>query len=103
MSITTTRNDDAEIENYDEVMNHLGRITSLLPDGDNRRAFVDNPRLDSNNPNYLRVKVPRKGTSNMKVIEAAREMGLVVGDVWQMDRDRDEDVVWMKFVKEGCL
>lgn len=83
------------INNYVEVTHALGRMDTLMPDGSHKRVLVDNPRLTSDAPKILRVSVARKGMT-FKVIEQARKLGLRVGDVWQHDRDKEEDRIMLK-------
>lgn len=97
-SITRQRQ-EPRIENVEKVIETLEDYNSLLPNGDRMPVEVDNPRLDRHDPRYLRVSVYRKGMT-FEVIEVAREFGLVVADVWQLDKDRDADRVCFKLVPE---
>jgi hypothetical protein len=85
------------ISNYIDVMHELGQIETLTPDGDYERVLVENPRLTSDDPKMLRVSVPRKGWT-FTVIRKVNKMGLMVGDVWQYDRHKEEDRIMLKIV-----
>ena len=88
------------IENYAEATHAI--VTShewLHPDGNRTKPTVDNPELQDRAPAYLRVALPRKGLT-FNVIEAAREEGLRVSDVWQLDRDHEAERIMVKFEKK---
>lgn len=89
------RNERNTIENYTEVIHALARHNWMEPEGGYTRVKVDDPRLDDRDPSYLRVRVPRKGMT-FKLIRDAREMGLVVDDVWQLDAEKAEDSISLK-------
>jgi hypothetical protein len=94
----TECDNESQIGNVKQIMNAAGRHTWTTPDGSEERVIVDNPRLDSHDPEYLRFSVPRKGMT-FKLIEEMEEMGLKVGDVWQHDVDRDEGRLKLKMEK----
>lgn len=85
------------INDYIDVMHELGQMKFLAPDGDYERVLVENPRLTSDNPKMLRVSVPRKGWT-FKVIKKVQKRGLMIGDVWQYDRHKEEDRIMLKIV-----
>lgn len=85
------------IDNYEDVMETLGEMTHLMPSGEQRRVEVENPRLNNRKPDYLRVKVPRK-MMTFKVIRKADEMGLKVDDIWQLDQEYENEMLYFKLV-----
>lgn len=89
----------SKICNVDDVIETLENMTHLMPDGSQERVEVVNPRLDDRNPDYVRVKVPRK-MMTFNVIEQADEFDLKVDDIWQHDVDKEDDKLCFKLVPE---
>lgn len=96
----TPQDEDDRIENYKEVMHALGRHKFMKPDGSYVWPEVDNPQLDNKAPKYLRVRLPREGM-NFKVIEDAHELGLEVGDVFQLTYDHAHERVAIRLDPRG--
>lgn len=93
--------DDGRIENYDDVTHAIARHKHLKPDGGYVRVEVDNPHLHMA-PKFLRVRFPRKSTKTFNVLEDVQEMGFKIGDVYQLDRDYDEEMIHVRLdPKEG--
>ncbi len=88
------------IDNYKEVIHALATEQTLMPGGDYIRPEVDNPRLTNDAPKFLRVRIPRKSTKTFKIIEAAREYDLVIGDAFQLDKDYEDEMIQLRFEKE---
>lgn len=90
--------DKPTIDNYVEVIQALARHRHLRPDGDRPYSRIDNPSLHdkANPPEYLRVHVPRKSTENFKLIDTVHALGLRIGDVWQLDRQHDAELLSLR-------
>jgi hypothetical protein len=101
MSKTQPNNDRPEprISNYPEVIHAAVRHSWMKPSGERVYVEADNPRLDDHPPTFLRMKVPRKAL-NFKLIEDMEEMGLKVGDVWQLDGDYTNEMIRLRFEPE---
>lgn len=85
-------NDEPRIENYVEAIHAIARHQHLPPNGDRTYTEVDNPALHNkaNPPRYFRIHVPAKSTENFKIIDTVHGLGLEVGDVFQLQRQRDK-------------
>lgn len=83
------------VENYIEVTHALARHEMEL-NGDRIRVEVGNPQISNKTPKFLRVRMARQGM-NFKVIQEAKEMGLEVGDVFQLTRDHSKEKICVRF------
>lgn len=92
------------IDNYVEVTHAIARHRHMGPDGEEPRPIVDNPSLHpkANPPEYLRVHVPRKSTMTFKIIDEAHELGLQVGDVWQLDAAYEDEILSFRLEPRGA-
>ena len=98
MEVSLTMVNNPTIDNYVEVIHALARHTHMLPDGDRPHTRVDNPSLHekANPPEFLRLYVPRKSTENFKLIDTVHALGLQVGDIWQLERQYEAEVIAFK-------
>lgn len=86
-----------------EIANYPDNVSAEWDD-DNYYVRVNNPtspveftvRHYANNTIHetgrVQVKVPRDGVSNGTVVRKARELGLEVVDIWQLESDLDESM-----------
>lgn len=88
-------NGEATILNPDEFADAVDKLDAhLTPDGESLDYGVKNPHLNGD-PRYLRVTAPRKGMI-YKLVDLAHDWGLVVGDVWQYDVDKSNNVLCLR-------
>lgn len=87
--------DEPKIEKHEQITEKLESFEWRGEDGVEGQVEVDNPRLDGEYPTFLRVSIPRKGWT-YDVLEEAESFGLEVTDIWQLEKDYENDRIKFK-------